>query len=167
MFLRMIGGFTTAAVLCLAITGTTLATSRGNATTAKACQRGGWALLQNGSGGTFQNMDECVEYGAGGGSVFKPSFTFDPTHVPLNTDAHLHVTGFHSNSTGTLTQHVLGGSGATFSFLNVPLDGNGNMAVIGTAFTGSSCTDGVTGSEWTFVDAQGLHAGATVTLDCN
>ena len=120
MFLRMIGGFTTAAVLCLVITGTTLAGSRGNATTAKACQRGAWALLQNGSGGTFQSQEECVEYGAEGGSVFKPSFTFDPTHVPLNTDAWMHVTGFHPNSTGTLTQHVLGGSGATLSFLNAP-----------------------------------------------
>ena len=167
MLLRMIGGFTTAAVLCLAITGTTLAASRGNATTAKACQRGGWALLQNGSGGTFQNMDECVVYGAEGGSVFKPSFTFDPAIVPINTDAWMHVTGFHPNSHGTLTQHVLGGGGAVFSFLNVPLDANGNMAVISTFFPDVACTNGVTGSEWTFVDDEGLHAGATVTLNCN
>ena len=59
-----------------------------------------------------------------------------------NTDAWMHDTGFHPNSTGTLIQHVLGGSGATFSFLIVPINASGDMAVISTAFTGTSCTDG-------------------------
>ena len=166
MFLRMIGAFTSAAILCVAITGTALAAPRGNSTAAKLCQHGGWTLAQTGSGGTFQSQEECVEFGADGGAVFQPSFTFDPAVVPIDTDAWMHVTGFHPNSTGTLTQHILGGTGDTFQFLNVPTDANGNMAVISTVFTAASCAAGVRGSEWSFEDAQGLHAGATVTVVC-
>ena len=161
---RAVGGAVAAATLALAMSGTTLAAARGTAV--GACQNDGWMVGQRSNGTTFTSKTACLIYVRLGGTVYKPSFTFDPTAVPMNTDAWMHVTGFHPNSTGTLHQHVLGGSGATFDFLDVPTDAKGNMAVISTFFGSNACADGVTGSEWTFTDAFGVHAGATVTLIC-
>lgn len=161
---RAIGMVVAASMLCLAVAGTTLAGRTGSS--AGSCQHDGWMVGQTSWGAEFNSKDACLFYVMLGGTVYKPSFTFDQTAVPLNTDAWMHVTGFHKNSKGTLTQHVLGGSGSTFSFLNVPTDANGNMAVISTAFTGTACADGAYGSEWTFTDEFGVRAGATVSLIC-
>ena len=150
-------------MLCVAVTGTTLAARGGSS--AGACQRDGWLVGQTSTGSTFRTKDACLVYVRTGGTVYKPAFWFDPGAVIQGQEAKLHVTGFHPNSTGTLTQHLLGGSGATLSFLNVPTDANGNMAVIGTVFNEPSCSNGVYGAEWTFVDAYGVHAGGDDHVD--
>lgn len=161
---RAVGGVVAAAVLCVAVSGTAFAARGGSS--AGTCQRDGWTVAQTSTGSTFRTKDACLVYVRTGGTIYKPAFWFDPGAVIQGQEAKLHVTGFHPNSTGTLTQHLLGGSGATLSFLNVPTDANGNMAVIGTVFNDPSCSNGVYGAEWTFVDAYGVHAGATVTLIC-
>jgi hypothetical protein len=41
----------------------------GNSENAKACQKGGWALLTTSSGESFANQGDCVSYGAQGGTL--------------------------------------------------------------------------------------------------
>jgi hypothetical protein len=161
---RALSGVTAAALLTLAITGSSFAASR-NAHGAGACKDGGWVTAQTNTGASFRSEFSCVVYVRSGGTVWHPSFTFQPSTVGLNQDAWMHVTGFHPNDTGTLTQVIIGGpnAGSSFSFLNVPLNSMGNMAVISTVFT--NC-DGTLGANWTFTDSHGLHASANVYVSC-
>jgi hypothetical protein len=161
---RAVSGVTAAAVLTLAITGSSFAASR-NPHGAAACKNGGWVTAQTDTGGSFRSEISCLVYVRAGGTVWHPKFVFQPSTVGLNQDAWMHVTGFHSNDTGTLTQVVIGGpnAGSSFSFLNVPLNALGNMAVISTVFT---LCDGTVGSNWTFTDSHGLHASANVYVSC-
>ena len=41
----------------------------GNSANAKLCQKGGWQSLFTATGGTFASQDECVSYGAQGGTI--------------------------------------------------------------------------------------------------
>jgi hypothetical protein len=161
---RALSGVTAAAVLTLAITGSSFAASR-NAHGAGACKDGGWVTAQADNGSSFRSETSCLIYVRFGGMVWHPSFVFQPSTVGLNQDAWMHVTGFHPNDTGTLTEVTIGGpqAGSTFSFLNVPLNSMGNMAVISTVFT---VCDGTVGSAWTFTDSHGLHASANVYVSC-
>ena len=164
---RALGGVVAAAVLCVAVSGSTLAASRGSTST--DCQRDGWMVGQRSNGTTFSSKTACLVYVRFGGIVYKPSFIFDPSTVGINQDAWMHVTGFHPNDTGTLTQVGVGGpnDGVPFSFLGVPLNSFGNMAVISTAWTDSAaCYDGTVGAHWTFTDSHGVHASAYVYLSC-
>jgi hypothetical protein len=159
---RAIGILTSAAVLAIAVAGTTMAAgSRGGGS---ACQS--WSVEQTSTGGAFASKSACLTYVRLGGQVFKPSFYFAPSTVGINTDAWFHVTGFHANSTGTLHEQVLGGSWSTFSMLGVPTNSLGNMAVISTVFTSQACSSGVYGAYWTFTDVYGVHASAYVWVNC-
>ena len=158
------GGFLAAALLTVAVSGTTLAGRTGSSP--GTCQRDGWTVGQRSNGTAFTSKDACLAYTRLGGTVYKPSFTFDPSYVIMGQGSDLHVTGFHANSKGTLHQHILGGAGSNFSFLNVPTNSSGNMAVIGTVFGGTSCADGVYGAEWDFTDEYGVHASGTIALIC-
>jgi hypothetical protein len=44
----------------------------GNSTNAKLCQKGGWMNLVRADGTPFANQDECVSYGASGGTISTP-----------------------------------------------------------------------------------------------
>jgi hypothetical protein len=165
---RAMSGLTAAAVLALAVTGSSFAASR-NSHGAGACKDGGWITAQSNTGSSFRSETACLVYVRSGGSVWHPSFVFQPSTVGLNQDAFMHVTGFHPNDTGTLTEVTVGGpnAGSTFSFLSVPLNSLGQMAVISTVFTNSAaCSDGTVGGHWTFTDSHGLHASANVYLSC-
>ena len=161
---RALSGVTAAAVLTLAITGSSFAASR-NTHGAGACKNGGWTTAESNTGAGFRSEVSCLVYVRSGGTVWHPSFVFQPSTVGLNTDAFMHVTGFHPSDTGTLTEVVIGGpnAGSTFSFLSVPLNSLGQMAVISTVFT---VCDGTVGSNWTFTDSHGLHASANVYVSC-
>jgi len=161
---RALSGIVAATVLTLAVTGSSFAASR-NSHGAGACKNGGWVTAQTDTGSSFRSELSCLVYVRSGGTVWHPSFVFQPSTVGLNQDAFMHVTGFHPNDSGTLTQVIVGGpnAGHSFSFLNVPLNSMGNMAVISTVFT---ICDGTLGSQWTFTDSHGLHASANVTLSC-
>jgi len=162
--IRALGGVVAATVLTLAVTGSSFAASR-NSHGAGACKNGGWVTAQADNGSSFRSESSCLVYVRAGGTVWHPSFVFQPSTVGLNTDAFMHVTGFHPSDTGTLTEVTIGGpnAGSTFSFLNVPLNSMGNMAVISTVFT---VCDGTQGAQWTFTDSHGLHASATVNVSC-
>lgn len=61
------------AILALAFGGSAArADWLGNAVNAKACQKGGWQLLQTSAGQPFASADECTSYGAHGGVSTKP-----------------------------------------------------------------------------------------------
>lgn len=158
---RAIGVIAAAGLLTAALAGPTMART---GSSAGACQRNGWTVGQTSWGSSFNSKDACLTYVRAGGTVYKPSFVFNPSSVPVNTDAWMYVKGFHPNSTGTLTEHLLDGSNTTFSFLNVPTNAQGNMAVISTVFT--SCANGPYSVAWSFTDQYGVHAGATVSLIC-
>ena len=161
---RALSGVVAATMLTVALTGSSFAASR-NAHGAGACKDGGWVTAQSNTGSSFRSELACLVYVRSGGSVWHPKFVFQPSTVGLNQDAFMHVTGFHPNDTGTLTQVIVGGpnAGSSFSFLNVPLNSMGNMAVISTVFT---ICDGTQGANWTFTDSHGLHASAMVTVSC-
>ena len=162
-----VGAVLSVAVLALFVaTGAALA-GGGNSAVAKMCQKGGWENIQTGTGSplVFADQDECVAFGARGGVMFAPKLTADPTHVPINTDSIVTGTGFHPNSTGDMHVQVLGGGGGSITLLGLPTSATGGI-VFPTTFTDAACANGVTGSEFTFTDAFGLHASTTVTLDC-
>ena len=158
--LALIGALATAAVFA------TGALAGGNSSNAKLCQKDGWQSLQKGDGGSFASEDECVSYGAQRGSVFAPSLTVDPTHVPEETNSAVTASGFHPNSKGDLEITTLGGGGGSVTFLNIPTTSTGGLAPFGTVFAAGACAKGVTGVLLTFTDDFGVHASATVALDC-
>ena len=49
--------------------GPAVAAKGGNNDNAKLCQKGGWQSLFTATGGTFASQDECVSYGAQGGTI--------------------------------------------------------------------------------------------------
>jgi len=65
---------------------TATAAAGGNSENAKICQKGGWMNYQGSDGTQFANQDECVSYGAHGGTlVLIPptvTVTFSPTGDP-------------------------------------------------------------------------------------
>jgi hypothetical protein len=161
----------TSIVTALAVTGGALAARGGNSANAHACQKGGWQLAQTGAGAllNFANQDECVSFGAGGGVLFAPRLTPNPTHVPEGTDSFVVASGFHPNSTGDMTVQVqtLSGPGSAVTFLGLPTSSTGGLlAPFQTGFTAGACANGTTGTQLTFTDAFGVHATTTVTLDC-
>ena len=71
---------------------TATAAKGGNSANAKLCQKGGWMNLQGSDGTQFANQDECVSYGAHGGTIVpKPTCTagsdnfFDDAHGSFPT----------------------------------------------------------------------------------
>jgi hypothetical protein len=158
--LVLVGALATAAVFA------TAAVAGGNSANAKLCQKDGWQTAQTGAGGGFANEDDCIAYGARRGTVFAPSLSFAPTHVPEETDSAVSVSGFHPNSKGDLEITTLGGAAGSVTFLNIPTNASGGLPTFGTGFKAGACADGVTGAELTFTDEYGVHASATVALDC-
>jgi hypothetical protein len=150
---------------CFVVSGAALA-ARGNSANAKLCQKGGWQTAQTSTGGAFASQDECVAYGAQGGTVFAPSVTVNPTHVPEETDSFMTVSGFHPLSVGELKFDSLGGADGSITFLGITTNAAGGLPVFSTSFTAGACADGATGEQITYTDGSGVHASATVTLDC-
>jgi hypothetical protein len=168
---RTVTGFRRVAALsvvlllaCVAVGGALAA--GGNSANAKMCQKDGWQTAQTSAGGTFASEDDCVSYGAHGGTVFEPSVTVSPTHVPEETDSTVTVTGFHASSSGTLTFETLGGSGGSISFIGVLTNATGSLPTFFTTFSAGACADGVTGERISYTDGSGVHASAIVSLDC-
>jgi hypothetical protein len=167
-------GFRSVLVLCsvlvLTVAVGTAEAGGGNSANAKLCQKGGWASsgLQTASGESiaFGNQDACISYGAKTGPLFSPTLTADPTHVVEDEGSTLTATGFHPSSSGTLTDHVLGGSGGTVTFPVAITASGGLPAGVGTVFTAGACAAGVYGAEFTLADEFGVHASTTVYLDC-
>ena len=167
---KLLAGMSIAALLAFfAVTSAAFA-GGGNSDTAKICQKGGWASpnLQDGTGQplAFADQGACVSFGAQGGELFNPSLAGDPPHVVENQESFFVASGFHPLSLGTLTVHVLGGSGGSITFPALTTADGGLPAGVGTVFVPGACSSGVTGAEVTLVDAEGVHASTTIFLDC-
>jgi hypothetical protein len=164
--LRFIHAFVLVGALATAAVFASGALAGGNSANAKLCQKDGWQSAQTGAGRSFTSEDDCIAYGARRGTVFAPSLTVAPAHVPEETDSAVTASGFHPNSKGDLEITTLGGAGGSVTFLNIPTNASGELPTFGTGFKAGSCADGVTGVELTFTDEYGVHASATVALDC-
>ena len=70
MKLRMILACCAALALTVGVATATAGNGKGgNSANAKLCQKGGWTTLYRSDGTTFANQDECVSYGANGGTI--------------------------------------------------------------------------------------------------
>jgi hypothetical protein len=129
------------------------------------CLNGGWqAPAQRDNGTGFGSEADCTAYTAGNGVVYKPTLTALPSTVKENENIAISASGFHPNSSGQLTIVTLP--------LNVPstllavTDANGGFMGGSSVFTTGACALGETGEQLTYVDGSGVHASASVTLDC-
>jgi hypothetical protein len=65
-----------ALVVSLSVGVATATAGGGNSANAKLCQKGGWMNVQGSDGTQFANQDECVSFGAHGGTIVpKPTCT--------------------------------------------------------------------------------------------
>jgi hypothetical protein len=132
------------------------AAAGGNSANAHACQKGGWQTAQTGTGAAFASQDECVSYGAHGGTVFTPHIQNTVDCFSGSTRIVTIGTGFHPNSTGHLVLTVVQGSDDEGGIGFVPTDANGNVGP--SSFLASSLMTGVWDVTASFQDASGVHA---------
>ena len=156
--LVLVAALTTAAVFAAG------ALAGGNSPTAKLCQKDGWKWAVDSSGAAFTNSDDCVAYGARGGEVFQPVVTAEPSHVVEEQGIVVKASGFHASSTGVLSIQMLPVTGIPSELLAVT-NANGELTA-SSVFTAGACAAGRTGATFTYTDGSGVHASASVTLDC-
>jgi hypothetical protein len=129
------------------------------------CLNGGWqAPAQRGNGTPFSSQADCVAYTSNGGVVYKPSLIADPSEVVEDEEIAVIASGFHPNSSGTLSIQVLPIVGIP-SELFVVTDGSGGFTA-SNVFTSGACALGDTGATYTYTDVAGVHASASATLVC-
>jgi len=145
------------AILALGVGTSPALAGGGKSGSAKACQKGGWQLLQTSTGATFGSQDECVSYAAQGGTLFAPTLTITETSVCVQSFTGNFVyewseqgTGFTPGSSLTITTD---GDSLT---LPTPFDSTGAKTVLFIPDSGG-LTLPVT---WT--DGSGVHASATL-----
>lgn len=132
---------------------------------AAPCLNGGWqAPAQRSDGTAFASQADCVAYAEAGGVVYKPSLIATPSTVKENENIAFSASGFHPSSTGTLTIVTLPLD--VSSTLTAVTDANGGFTGGSSVFTTGACALGETGEQLTWVDGSGVHASATVALDC-
>ena len=129
------------------------------------CLNGGWqAPAQRDDGTGFGSQADCTAYTSANGVVYKPMVTALPSTVKEGENVAISASGFHPNSNGQLTVVTLP--------INVPntllavTDGSGGFTGGSTGFDPGACALGYTGVQVTYVDGSGVHASASVTLDC-
>jgi hypothetical protein len=129
------------------------------------CLNGGWqAPAQRSDGSSFGSEADCIAYASGNGVVYKPSLTALPSPVHMEENVAVVASGFHPNSSGALTIVTLPMM-STSTLLAVT---NGQGGFTGSSvFTNVACGLGTTGAQYTYVDGSGVHASASVTLDCS
>jgi hypothetical protein len=111
----------------------------GNSANAKLCQKGGWMNLQGSDGTQFANQDECVSFGAHGGTIVpKPPCTAGSDNFSDDTDLSQPTTW-------------LGGT------IDGPYTGDGGVRIQGTSWNGTFST----GTHLVFT---GHHAEANATF---
>ncbi len=64
----------------------------GNSANAKLCQKGGWMNVQGSDGTQFANQDECVSYGAHGGTIVAIPATVTISYTPTSDPSFCFVT---------------------------------------------------------------------------
>ena len=137
----------------------------GNSASAKLCQKDGWKWAVDSTGGAFANADDCVAYSARGGDVFRPVLTAEPSHVVEEQGIVVKASGFHASSTGVLSIQTLPITGIPSELVAVT-NAAGELTA-SSVFTAGACAAGRTGATFTYTDGSGVHASASVTLDCS
>jgi len=145
---------------------TSYAARGGTLYSAAPCLNDGWqAPAQRSDGTAFGSETECITYVAGNGVVYKPILKAEPSVVKEGENVAIPASGFHPNSSGQLTVVTLP--------INVPntllavTDGSGGFTGGSTGFDPGACALGYTGVQVTYVDGSGVHASASVSLDCS
>ena len=126
-FVRVI----TLAVLVLGlVAGIASAAPGSNKANAKFCQKGGWEQLQRVNGTPFASQEECVSYGAQGGTLqpIPTTVTVSFIAIPLHTvdcGVRVEVTGFAPGTYDALISVVEedGDSGSITRSITVGPDG--------------------------------------------
>jgi hypothetical protein len=133
--------------------------------TSAPCLNGGWqAPAQRSDGTAFGSETDCTTYTGNGGVVYKPTLTALPSTVKENENIAISASGFHANSSGQLTIVTLPlNVSSTLLAVTGP---NGGFTGGSSVFTTGACALGETGEQLTYVDGSGVHASATVSLDC-
>jgi hypothetical protein len=102
---------------------TATADQGGNSADAHACQQGGWVNLQGSDGTQFANQDQCVSFGAQGGTIVpKPSVSL--TFTPDGTDCAVAGSASHFAPQTRFTAFVSAANGA-LSIYNFNTDPSG------------------------------------------
>jgi hypothetical protein len=145
---------------------TSYAGQGGTLYSAAPCLDDGWqAPAQRSDGTGFGSETDCVNYVAGNGVVYKPILKAEPAVVKEGENVAISASGFHPNSSGQLTVVTLP--------INVPntllavTDGSGGFTGGSTGFDPGACALGYSGVQVSYVDGSGVHASASVTLDCS
>jgi len=130
------------------------------------CLNGGWqAPAQRSDGTSFGSEADCIAYTSGNGVVYKPKLTALPSVVGVEQNIAIAASGFHPNSTGALTIVTL--PMMSTSTLLAVTNATGGFTGGSSVFTSAACGLGTTGAQYTYVDGSGVHASASVTLDCS
>ncbi len=145
---------------------TSYAAQGGAVYSATPCLNNGWqAPAQRSDGSAFGSEADCITYVAGNGVVYKPILKAEPSVVKEGENVAISASGFHPNSSGQLTVVTLP--------INVPntllaiTNGSGGFTGGSTGFDPGACALGYTGVQVSYVDGSGVHASASVTLDCS
>jgi hypothetical protein len=129
------------------------------------CLNGGWqAPAQRDDGTGFGSQADCTAYTSANGVVYKPKLTALPSTVKEGENVAISASGFHPNSNGQLTVVTLPIN--VSNTLLAVTDGSGGFTGGSTGFDPGACALGYTGVQVTYVDGSGVHASASVTLDC-
>ena len=154
-----------AVIGCLALGAVALpADARGNSTSAKKCQKGGWQTLKTDTGEAFADEAACVSYAAQGGGLFRPLLVAEPSEVVEDQGFDLTASGFHPSDNSEVKVESLGTSGSITLFALTNANGGSKFTGV---FTAGACAAGTTGALYTFTDSHGLTDSVTVTLNCN
>jgi hypothetical protein len=108
-----------ALVVSLSVGVATASAGGGNSANAKACQKGGWMNLAQADGTGFNNQDECVAYGASGGTPMPK-----PTCTAGSED-------FSADADGSTPTRFTGGT------IDTAYSVHGGVVVQGTSWTGT------------------------------
>ena len=144
---------------------TAYAAHGGSLYSAAPCLNGGWqSPAQRSDGTAFGSEADCISYVTGNGVVYKPSLNAEPSTVVEGENVAISASGFNPNSNGQLTIVTLPIN--VSSTLLAVTNANGGFSGGSTGFDPGACALGYTGAQLTYVDGSGVHASASVTLDC-
>jgi hypothetical protein len=121
------------AALALSIGVATATAAGGNSANAKLCQKGGWMNVQGSDGTQFASEDECVSYGAHGGTIVaipaSVTVSFTPTGDPDFCNVIVNLSHFTPNTQYSVSVSVQDGGIFPFGPFAVTTDSSGAGSV--------------------------------------
>ena len=128
-----------------------------------SCLNGGWqAPAQRSDGTPFGSEADCVAYTNGNGVVYKPKLTALPSVVGVEQNIAVVASGFHPNSTGSMTMVTL----PMMSTSTLVAVTNWTVGFTGSSVSTRTCGLGPRRRAIRVRRRSGVHASANVALDC-